>query len=257
MNSHFPWKDRILTLIGDSLFFFFFAEFLEISLKMIMGAEGFGTKSAISRTYANMGLEEYDKGHPKILSILASVLERTVQKNEKAMKGSKERGVVTVFHGTRSPVLTVQQYIERIFKYSNCSPSCFVVAYVYLERFLNLTDCLLTSLNVHRILITSIVLAVKFVDDDCYNNAYYAKVGGITTAELNKLEMKFLAALDFRLHVSVESFDKYCLQLEKEDNVKLQIDRPIRIFAWGKGMINKDIVSNCSPTVGGYTCRAF
>lgn len=136
---------------------------------MIMGAEGFGTKSAISRTYANMGLNEYDrgdKGNPKILSIVASVIERSVQKNEKALKGSKNRGVVTVFHGTRAPVLTVQQYIERIFKYSNCSPSCFVVAYVYLERFLSLTDCLLTSLNVHRLLITSIVLAVKFVDDE-------------------------------------------------------------------------------------------
>ncbi|PHU10109.1 Cyclin-U4-1 [Capsicum chinense] len=64
----------------------------------------------------------------------------------------------------------VQQYIERIFKYSDCSPSLFVVAYVYLERFLNLTGCLLTSLNVHRLLITSIMLDVKFVDNDCYNN---------------------------------------------------------------------------------------
>nr|XP_010312651.1 cyclin-P3-1 isoform X3 [Solanum lycopersicum] len=159
---------------------------------MIMGAEGFGTKSGISKTYTNMGLNEYDrgdKGNPKILWIVASVIERSVQKNEKGLKGSNKRGVVTVFHGTRAPVLTVQQYIERIFKYSNCSPSCFVVAYIYLERFLNLTDCLLTSLNVHRLLITSIMLAVKFVDDDCYNNAYYAKVGGITTRELNKLEL--------------------------------------------------------------------
>ncbi|XP_049399741.1 cyclin-P3-1 [Solanum stenotomum] len=226
---------------------------------MIMGTEGFGTKSVNSKTYTNMGLNEYDrgdKGNPKILWIVASVVERSVQKNEKALKGSNKRGVVTVFHGTRAPVLTVQQYIERIFKYSNCSPSCFVVAYIYLERFLNLTHCLLTSLNVHRLLITSIMLAVKFVDDDCYNNAYYAKVGGITTTELNKLEMKFLAALDFRLHVSVENFDKYCLQLEKDTNEKLQIDRPLRIFAWGKGLVNKNI-SNCSPTVGGYTCRAF
>ncbi|KAL3349565.1 hypothetical protein AABB24_022600 [Solanum stoloniferum] len=226
---------------------------------MIMGAEGFGTKSVNSNTYTNMGLNEYDrgdKGNPKILWIVASVIERSVQKNEKALKGSNKRGVVTVFHGARAPVLTVQQYIERIFKYSNCSPSCFVVAYIYLERFLSLTDCLLTSLNVHRLLITSIMLAVKFVDDDCYNNAYYAKVGGITTTELNKLEMKFLAALDFRLHVTVESFDKYCLQLEKDTNEKLQIDRPIRIFAWGKGLVNKNI-SKCSPTVGGYTCRAF
>ncbi|WMV11939.1 hypothetical protein MTR67_005324 [Solanum verrucosum] len=81
--------------------------------------------------FENLYKYEYDRGdrgNPKILWIVASVVERSVQKNEKALKGSNKRGAVTVFHGTRAPVLTVQQYIERIFKYSNCSPSCFVVA---------------------------------------------------------------------------------------------------------------------------------
>lgn len=34
----------------------------------------------------------------------------------------------------------------------------------------------LSSLNVHRLAITAILLAVKLMDDNYYNNTYYAKV---------------------------------------------------------------------------------
>lgn len=61
-----------------------------------------------------------------------------------------------------------------------------------------------------------------------FNNAYYARVGGVSTAELNKLEMKFLFSLDFQLHVSVDTFGKYCLLLEKEGNEVHQIERSIQ-----------------------------
>ncbi|XP_028081548.1 probable LRR receptor-like serine/threonine-protein kinase At3g47570 [Camellia sinensis] len=35
----------------------------------------------------------------------------------------------------------------------------------------------------------------------CYDNGYYAKVGGGSTAEMNNMEMKFLFDIHFRLHV--------------------------------------------------------
>ncbi|KAL0005914.1 hypothetical protein SO802_013475 [Lithocarpus litseifolius] len=168
---------------------------------------------------ASLGLDKYENGvsgTPRVLLILSSVLERTISKNEKLLKVSKKKDAVTIFHGLKAPILSIQQYVERIFKYSKCSPSCFVVAYIYIEKFLQRTDANLTPLNVHRILITSIMVAAKFMDDECHENAYYAKVGGISTAELNSLELNFLFNLDFRLFVTPEVFGKYCLQLEKE-----------------------------------------
>ena len=45
-------------------------------------------------------------------------------------------------------------------------------------------DFVISSLNVHRLLITSIMLASKFFDDGYYNNAYYARVGGISNSEV-------------------------------------------------------------------------
>lgn len=49
-----------------------------------------------------------------------------------------------------------------------------------------------------------------------YNNAFYARVGGVTNAELNRLEMELLFLLDFEMTVSSRVFESYCQQLEKE-----------------------------------------
>ncbi|RID61296.1 hypothetical protein BRARA_E00457 [Brassica rapa] len=89
---------------------------------------------------------------PKLISFLSSLLERSQS--------------VSVFDGLSRPPITIQCYLERIFKYANCSPSCFVVAYVYLDRFTHRQPSLpINSFNVHRLLITSVMVSAKFLDD--------------------------------------------------------------------------------------------
>ncbi|GFZ02871.1 cyclin p4;1 [Actinidia rufa] len=73
---------------------------------------------------------------------------------------------ISAFHGLTRPNISIQSYLERIFKYANCSPSCFVVAYVYLDRFVQRQPSLpINSFNIHRLLITSVMVAAKFMDD--------------------------------------------------------------------------------------------
>jgi hypothetical protein len=122
-----------------------------------------------SEIYESLGLDGKEKGvsgTPRILSIISSVLQRTIYNNERLLKTSNKRDVVTIFHGTRAPSISIQQYVERIFKHNSCSPSCFVVAYIYLEKFLQRTGAYLTSLNAHRLLITSTMVAAKTLDDE-------------------------------------------------------------------------------------------
>lgn len=121
-----------------------------------------------SDVYLSLGLKELGKGVmkiPRVLSLLSSLLEKSVQRNEMQLEATQVKDVLTIFHGLRAPSLSIRQYVDRIFKYSGCSPSCFVVANIYVDRFLQSTDIHLTSLNVHRLLITSVMLAVKFMDD--------------------------------------------------------------------------------------------
>lgn len=56
---------------------------------------------------------------------------------------------------------------------------------------------------------TAIIVAIKYVDDKYYKNDYYAKVGGITVAELNAMEKSLVFHLNFKLYVESDLFFKY------------------------------------------------
>ncbi|GKC78783.1 cyclin-P3-1 [Tanacetum coccineum] len=118
--------------------------------------------------YLTLGLKGRNNqkpGTPKVIALLSSILQETVEENEKLLKTTHTKDILTEFHGSRAPTLTIKQYVDRIFRYSRCSPSCFVVAYIYMDRFIQAENIILTSLNVHRLLITSIMIATKFIDE--------------------------------------------------------------------------------------------
>jgi hypothetical protein len=109
---------------------------------------------------------------PSVISVLASLLERVVARNERLFPPSSARSSsppekrYASFYGIRVPTISIEEYLERIFKYANCSPSCFVVAYAYIDRLVQHQPQLrINSLNVHRVLITSILVSAKFLDD--------------------------------------------------------------------------------------------
>ncbi|KAJ7526520.1 hypothetical protein O6H91_16G009800 [Diphasiastrum complanatum] len=106
---------------------------------------------------------------PHILSALSSLLDRVVVRNQMQMMVTSvciSSPKLTLFHGLRAPAISIENYLDRIFRYADCSPSCFVVAYAYIDRFLEKQpDMLITHFNVHRLLITSIMVAAKVLDD--------------------------------------------------------------------------------------------
>ncbi|EXC21069.1 hypothetical protein L484_017079 [Morus notabilis] len=152
---------------------------------------------------------------PRVIGFLSSLLQRVAESNDVNRRFEPQK--ISVFHGLTRPTISIESYLQRIFKYANCSPSCFVVAYVYLDRFTQCQPLLpINSFNVHRLLVTSVMVSAKFVDDLYYNNAYYAKVGGISTAEMNLLELDFLFGLSFQLNVTPTTFHSYCSYLQRE-----------------------------------------
>mmetsp|Transcript_15003 Transcript_15003/g.30901 ORF Transcript_15003/g.30901 Transcript_15003/m.30901 type:complete len:284 (-) Transcript_15003:465-1316(-) len=146
-----------------------------------------------------------------VIKVLAAVLERLVSANGKIAE--MDPGVITRFHALKPPSISVLSYLQRIHKYASCSTECFILALIYIDRLIQRNNFLLTELNVHRVVITSIMLAAKFFDDQYFNNAYYAKVGGVPATEMNSLEVEFLFRINFSLHVTPELYNKYHSEL--------------------------------------------
>ncbi|XP_027112955.1 cyclin-U2-2 [Coffea arabica] len=179
-----------------------------------------------------------DSNIPLVISVLSSLIERTLARNERIAKKctwtstTLSKDVRTrVFDCHESPDMTIQSYLERIFRYTRAGPSVYVVAYVYIDRFCQLySEFRISPRNVHRLLITTILVASKYVEDMNYRNSYFARVGGLTTKEINKLELEFLFLMGFKLHVNVSVFESYCCHLEREVSIGggYQIERTIR-----------------------------
>ena len=71
------------------------------------------------------------------------------------------------------------------------------------------------------------MLSAKFFDDLFYNNAFYAKLGGVTVVEINSLELELLSLINFSLYVSSDQYDKYQCELQSYAS---SVNVPANIF---------------------------
>eukprot|EP00660_Eupelagonema_oceanica_P011831 gene11831-10232_t len=104
--------------------------------------------------------------------------------------------------GDDAAALSLNDYLVRLCKYSQCSPWVFPAMRVYASRFAERTGAALTSRTAHRVVLASFVVAVKLRDDVYYSNQYYAEIGGVPLRALNSAEAALLTALDWETHLS-------------------------------------------------------
>ena len=119
---------------------------------------------------------------------------------------------MTPFHCTALPEMSMSDYLERF----PCSPQCFVVCGIYIDRVLRRHPQLrLSALSRHRLAAVALVISIKFTDDVFYSNTFYAKCAGLSLQELNALEGRLLRLLDYRLFVSKSDYCDYEVRLRK------------------------------------------
>lgn len=81
----------------------------------------------------------------------------------------------------------------------------------------------ISSLTVHRFLITAATVAAKGLSDSFWTNNTYARVGGISTRELALLELEFLEKLEWRIVPRPEVLvDYYRGLVERNDAYEME-----------------------------------
>lgn len=183
--------------------------------------------------------------HPQddLILMLSSLLGKITSSNDNLHSNAQHGSVpqagspLLAFHARNIPSISIQAYLSRILKYCPMSSDIFLSLLVYFDRMSRVTGSKQTldsqdtftstkmiigeeiypfsidSFNVHRLVITGIVVASKFCSDVFYTNLRYAKVGGLPLTELNHLEFQFLLMNDFRLMIPVQELQRYGDQL--------------------------------------------
>ena len=138
---------------------------------------------------------------------ISTVILEIIEENNK--NPSKITKNIKIYEGERASSVPINKFISRLVKYSNTEPTSIVIALIYMDRLCEMSKIMLDLANFHRIFLISFVIAIKYNDDKYYTNSMYAKMGGISLNELNKLETYFLQSIEFFLFVENEIFEKY------------------------------------------------
>ncbi|KAF2077100.1 hypothetical protein CYY_001609 [Polysphondylium violaceum] len=124
------------------------------------------------------------------------------------------------------PAISIKDYMSRLMKYSPCSKECFVASLVYIDRLSIECGMLINSYNIHRILITTLLISTKYLDDIFYNNEFYSQVGGVSLKEMNLLELDFLKMLNFSAFCPISTFNEYQREMETSKDRFLNFFNP-------------------------------
>ena len=109
----------------------------------------------------------------------------------------------------RNPSISIKDYLERLYKYTKMNSSTIILILIYIDRLCNINKFKLTYYNIHKLILSSMVVAIKYNEDECYPMKIYAKLGGISKAEMCFLEYYFVTLIQFNLFITKELFDKY------------------------------------------------
>ncbi|KAJ1660758.1 Pho80p cyclin [Dispira simplex] len=191
---------------------------------------------------------EVQVGH--LVLLVASMMYQLIAVNDRI---PWEREQLTRFHSRVIPGISVLDYLERLARYTSMENSCLLMLLVYIDRASHYgptttnsgrdrpssppepTDSSaavrsvyptnfssfhqprpvfhISSLTIHRFLITATTVAAKAVCDFYCTNSHYARVGGISIQELNSLEVELLKNLRWEVTATFETLQQYYINL--------------------------------------------
>ena len=119
-----------------------------------------------------------------------------------------------VFSANTVPNISIKDYLTRIQTYSNIEKSTMILSLIYIDRICEIADLTLTYFNIHRILFAAVLMAIKYNEDNFYDNKFYSEIAGVKLKELKLIEYTFLDLIDFQMFIDDETYEKYQQYLE-------------------------------------------
>ncbi|OQE19039.1 hypothetical protein PENSTE_c016G04037 [Penicillium steckii] len=106
------------------------------------------------------------------------------------------------FLSKKIPPISLKDYLLRLHRYCPMSTAVYLAASVYINRMTMIEKMFhVTPKNMHRLVLASLLVAIKALEDMGYPHTRIAKVGGVSEQELSKLEISFCFLADFDLRV--------------------------------------------------------
>mgnify|MGYP003571430727 CR=1 FL=1 len=156
----------------------------------------------------------------KMIEIISDLLNNICEENK--VKSENINKNIKPFMTESIPSLSIKDYLTRLSQFTKINESTIILILIYIDRIGKINKFILTYRNIYKLILASMVIAIKYNEDNFYSSEVYAKLGGLSVPELNYLEFQFLILIKFSLFIEKDLFDKYYYNLlsfqEEEDN---------------------------------------
>ena len=177
------------------------------------------TNISLSSEQSQSNQELHNKIIQSIVSSLQEIIKESIESNPNInYKLNKKDIFLNII-----PNITLEQYLNRIFKYTKMEISSLIISIIYIDRFVAANKYVLSYYNIYRLLLTACLLSIKFNEDIQFNMKSYAEIAGIPVELLNQLEIIMFILIRFKLYVKEEDyityfnyFSNYTKEKEKE-----------------------------------------
>ena len=147
-----------------------------------------------------------------IINYITTNILSIIQKN-KHMKKKPSKGINEPLYSKLIPVLTLEQYLVRIIKYTEIEKNTLITAYLYIIKLIKKENFILSINNIYRLLLGSVVLAKKVLEDIKYTNSFYCEIGGMSVLEFNKIEYSLFTRLNFDVNPKREEIKEVYIKI--------------------------------------------
>lgn len=143
-------------------------------------------------------------------SKVVQAITRVINKNEIRNSYHKimQKQFKYIFSSSEIPSISLRDYLIRIIQMSGIEESIVVIALIYLDRICK-NKIALIQYNIHRLLFTAILIAVKYTQDNHFSNKGFTYIAGIFLEDMNLMEYKFLKLIRYDLFISGDVLLKY------------------------------------------------
>jgi hypothetical protein len=190
---------------------------------------GFTTENSLSTITKEVSLntfKSFEKYFPiyiskdlqkRIIKSIAQNLKGIIKEN---IQNNQMKFVIKsdIFYLNHFPPISIEDYINRIYKGTKMNISTLILSIIYIDRFCETNGYILSLNNVHRILLAACLLSLKFNEDVNIDAQYYANIAGVPINDLNNLECYLYVKLKFSLFVEHDFYQKYFEYFSKSIN---------------------------------------
>ena len=144
----------------------------------------------------------------KIITNISNVFTDICDNNSKEYNTEKKFKLIKPFI-TKNPSIKIKDYLEQLYKYGKMNASTIILMVIYIDRLCNINKIKLSYQIIHKLMLSSLIIALKYNEDEIYSFKVYARFGGVTKAELEFLEICFITSINFNLFVKEDLFNRY------------------------------------------------